>query len=260
MNKTTQKTTQVAGAQTLRRGLAILRVLTRVDPKGLRMSEIIQKLGLNKATSVRLTLTLTEEGFLVHDPATGRYRLGPEVYAAGLVAEPNYQLPKKAAPVLRALADQSGDTAFLTVLHGLDTICLLREEGSFPIRNQLVKPGDHWPLGVGAGSCAMLSMLPDEEIAQVLAYNAAQRASNFPRFTDEAIWELVHDTRHHGYCLQPGLVLEDSWAIAVGIPDQRGRPVASISIAAIRSRLGHPRAQQLGQTLLEHGKTLAGTQ
>lgn len=256
MSKTTPATTPVAGAQTLRRGLAILRVLTRVDPRGLRMSEITHKLGLNKATSVRLTLTLTEEGFLVHDPATGRYRLGPEVYAAGLVAEPNYQLPKKAAPVLRALADQTGDTAFLTVMHGLDTICLLREEGSFPIRNQLVKPGDHWPLGVGAGSCAMLSMLPDDEITQVLTYNMAQRESSFPRFTDEAIWELVEQTRDRGYCLQPGLILEDSWAVAVGIPDQRGRPVASISIAAIRSRLNPARVQELGETLLTVQKSL----
>ena len=195
---------ETAGAQTLRRGLAVLRLLTRVGPGGLRMGEIGHRLGLNKTTAIRLTRTLVDEGFVLHDRAAGRYRLGPDAFAVGLAAE----------------------------------------------------PGDRWPLGVGAGSCAILAALPDETVADVLARNAALRAEKYPRCTDASVLALVRDTRERGYCLQPGMVFEDSWAIGVVVYDANQAPVASISIAALRSRLGPARSAMLGNRLMQASKEL----
>lgn len=240
-----------AGAQTLRRGLAVLRLLTRVGPGGLRITEIGHRLGLNKTTAIRLTRTLVDEGFVLHDRTSGRYRLGPESFAVGLAAEPSYELQRQAAPMLRALAAESGDTVFFSVLHGIESICLSRDEGDFPIRNQLIKPGDRSPLGVGAGACALLAALPDETVDEVLARNAGLRAERYPRCTDSAIRRLVRDTRERGYCLQPGLVFEDSWAVAAVVHDANGAPVAAISIAAVRSRLGPARSAVLGNRLMQ---------
>ncbi len=242
---------ETAGAQTLRRGLAVLRLLTRVGPGGLRMTDIGQRLGLNKTTAIRLTRTLVDEGFVLHDRTSGRYRLGPEAFAVGLAAEPSYELQRQAAPLLRTLAAEFGDTVFFSVLHGIESICLSRDEGDFPIRNQLIKPGDRSPLGVGAGACALLAALPDETVDEVLARNAALRAEKYPRCTDHALRALVRETRERGYCLQPGLVFEDSWAVAAAVFDANAAPVAAISIAALRSRLGPARSAVLGNRLME---------
>ncbi|MGY0196425.1 IclR family transcriptional regulator [Leptothrix sp. BB-4] len=238
-----------AGAQTLRRGLAVLRLLTRVGPGGLRMNEIGRRLGLNKSTAIRLTRTLVDEGFVLHDPQSGAYRLGPEAFAVGLAAEPSYALQRLAAPLMRALALESGDTVFFTVLHGIESICLSRTEGDFPIRNQLVKAGDRWPLGVGAGSCAMLAALSDAAVDDILRRNAAERLARYPGCTDAAIRTLVAQTRAQGYCVNPGLVLEGSWAIGVPVHDRDARPVASISLAALESRLAPARRAALGNRL-----------
>lgn len=241
--------TEVVGAQTLRRGLAVLRLLTRVGPSGLRVSEIGRRLDLQKATAIRLTRTLADEGFVVHDKPSSRYRLGPEAFAIGLAAEPSYELQRRAAPMLRSLALETSDTVFFSVLHGYESICLSRDEGDFPIRNQLIKPGDRWPLGVGAASIALLAAMPDSEIDQILKINATLRSQKFPRCTDNAIRSIVQETRRHGYVVQPGLVLEDSWAVGVAVYDVDARPVASISIAALKSRLGPARSTALGNRL-----------
>ena len=251
---------ETAGAQTLRRGLAVLRLLTRVGPGGLRMGEIGRRLELNKSTAIRLTRTLVDEGFVLHDHASGAYRLGPEAFAVGLAAEPSYELQRLAAPALRALALESGDTVFFTVLHGVESICLSRSEGDFPIRNQLVKPGDRWPLGVGAGSCAMLAALSDEDIGEILRRNAARRLAKFPGCTDAAIWRLVQETREQGYCFNPGMVLESSWAIGVPVYDANSRLVASLSLAAIESRLGPARRAALGNRLMQASRELTALQ
>ena len=251
---------ETAGAQTLRRGLAVLRLLTRVGPGGLRMGEIARRSGLNKATAIRLTRTLVDEGFVLHDQATSAYRLGPEAFAVGLAAEPSYELQRLAVPALRALALESGDTVFFTVLHGIESICLSRWEGDYPIRNQLVKAGDRWPLGVGAGSCAMLAALADDDIANILARNAAQRAQHFPDCTDAAIHRLIRETRAQGYCLNPAPELESSWANGVAVVDVNRRPVASISLAAIEPRLGPARRAALGNRLMQASRVLTSLQ
>lgn len=251
---------RVVGAQTLRRGLAVLRLLTRVGPGGLRMGEIGRRLELNKATAVRLTRTLLEEGFVLRDGSSGCYRLGPEAFAVGLAAEPSYELQRLAAPTLRNLAVETGDTVFFSVLHGYESICLSRDEGDFPIRNQLIKAGDRWPLGIGAGACAILAALDDEQVADVLARNAGLRAERFPRCTDEAIGALVRETRDKGYCVQPGLVIEGSWAVGVPVYDAHGRPVASISVAAIETRLGPARSAALGNRLMQASRELTALQ
>ena len=251
---------ETAGAQTLRRGLAVLRLLTRVGPSGLRMGEIGRRLNLNKATAIRLTRTLLDEGFVLHDPQSSCYRLGPEAFAVGLAAEPSYALQRLAAPTLRALAEASGDTVFFAVLHGYESICLSRHEGDFPIRNQLIKPGDRWPLGVGAGACAMLAALTDAEVDDVLARNAEVRAARFARCTDSAIRKLIRSTRLKGFCMQPGLVLEGSWAVGVAVFDANERPVASISIAAIESRLGTARSAWVGNQLMQASRDLSALQ
>lgn len=254
------KNIEMAGAQTLRRGLSVLRLLTRVGPGGLRMGEIGRRLELNKATAIRLTRTLVDEGFVLHDRTSGCYRLGPEAFAVGLAAEPSYELQRLSAPILRGLALESGDTVFFTVLHGYESICLSRHEGDFPIRNQLIKPSDRWPLGVGAGACAILTALSDVEVVDVLSRNAELRAERFPRCTDDALWQLIREARDKGYCTQPGLVIEGSWAVGVPVFDANNRPVASISIGAIESRLGTARAAALGNRLMRASRELTALQ
>ncbi|MEB0110845.1 IclR family transcriptional regulator [Variovorax sp. RTB1] len=251
---------ETAGAQTLRRGLSVLRLLTRVGPGGIRVSDIGRRVSLNKATAIRLTRALMDEGFVLHDPVSGRYRLGPEAFAVGLAAEPSFELQRLAAPLLRRVALETGDTVLFSVLHGHEAICLSRDEGDYPIRNQLIKAGDRWLLGVGAGAAALLAALSDEEVFDVLARNAEVRAARFPRCTDAAIWELIHQTRTLGYCLQPGLVVEGSWAVGVPVFDTNDRPVAAISAAAIELRLGPARGAAIGNRLVMASRELSGLQ
>jgi DNA-binding IclR family transcriptional regulator len=237
MLKATLDPRETPGAQTLRRGLAVLKLLARVGPSGLRMGDIGRRLGLNKTTAVRLTQALLEEKFLSHDPVTRSYRLGPEAFAVGLAAEPSYSLQRLCAPLLRALALESGDSVFFSVPHGFEAICLSRDEGDFPVRNQTLKAGDRHPLGVGAGSLAMLAALPDAEVEAALAHNAEDIARRFPRSDVAVIRRLVAETRVQGYSLIPGLVTEGNWALGVATLDPLGRPVAAVSLGAIEARM-----------------------
>ncbi len=106
----------------------------------------------------------------------------------------------------------------------------------------------------------MLAALSDAEVDDVLLRNADVRRAKFPRCTDAAIKKLIRAARQKGFCMQPGLVLEGSWAVGVAVFDANNRPVALISIAAIESRLGIARAALLGNQLLQASADLTALQ
>ena len=249
---------ETAGAQTLRRGLAVLKLLTRAGPAGLRMSEIGRRLELSKATAVRLTRTLLDEKFVVHDAATRTYRLGPEAFAVGLAAEPSYTLQLLAAPHLRALALETGEAFYFSVPNGLEIICLSRESGDVPIPRAALKVGDRNPLGVGAAGIAVLAALPDGEVEATLAANAEVIAREFPSCTPAVTQRLLAQARERGYSVIPGLIVRDFWALGVPLCNAQGRPEAVISLVTSATRLPPSRQAALGERLLRLAADLMG--
>ena len=244
-------------AQTLRRGLAVLRLLMRAGPAGLRVSEIGRRLDLNKATAVRLTRTLLDEQFVAHDPLTRTYRLGPEAFAVGLAAEPSYALQRRAAPLLHTLARESGEWVFFSVPHGYEAICLSREEGDVPLPAPALKAGDRVPLGVGAGGLAMLATMPDTEVDAALAHHAKDIDAQYPRCNVAVIRRLLAETRDQGWSLIPGLIVPGYWALGVAVMGDRGRCEAAVSLVAAAPRLRVARRAALAQRLLSVARDLA---
>lgn len=52
-------------------------------------------------------------------------------------------------------------------------MCLLREEGSFPVRSFVLHEGVRFPLGVASAGTAILAFLPEDEQEQILSDWAA---------------------------------------------------------------------------------------
>ncbi|MCO5396663.1 IclR family transcriptional regulator [Ralstonia soli] len=247
--------TETAGAQTLRRGLGILKLLARYQPGGLGVSDIARKLELNKATAVRLTRTLMDEQFVAQDAVTRRYQLGPESFAIGLAAEPNYALQRIAAPALRALALETGDWLFFTVRHELEAICLSRESGDIPYPAASLQVGDRHPLGLGAGGLAILAAMPDEEAERILKINIPEIGRRYPQMTEEALRKLIAETREQGYAVIPGTLAPGFWGI--GVPVLRdGQPVAAIVLNASAVRLSAARQAVIAARLQKVSRDL----
>lgn len=233
---------ETPGAQTLRRGLSILKLLARYQAAGgLGVSEIARKTELSKATTVRLTRTLMDEQFVAQDTATRRYQLGPESFAVGLAAEPNYALQRIAAPSLRALALETGDWVFFSVRHGLEVICLSRESGDVPYPQASLRVGDRHPLGLGSGGLAILAAMPNDEAEKVLAINTPTIAQIYPSMTPDKLRGLLEETREQGYAFMPGILAPGYWGLGVPVLRSDGQPVAAVVLIAVANRLSGAR-------------------
>ena len=246
------------GTQSLDRAIDLLRIVASRTGRGVRFSDVVARSDLSKATVHRLLQALERHGLIAHDPAARLYHLGPEAFVIGTLAAERHGIHRVALPSLTRLAFASQDTAFLSVRRDWQSVCVHREEGGFPIRSHVLQAGDRHPLGLGAGSLAMLAALPDDEIEAVLVQARPEIDALCPRYTATELDQAIARTRTLGYALNPGLLEAESWGVGVAVLDLQGRCQAALSISAIQSRLSsEARQRELAALLREEARRLA---
>ncbi|MGH6861424.1 MAG: IclR family transcriptional regulator [Phyllobacterium sp.] len=245
MEQEVVRTASLNGAQSVDRALGLLSLVSYFGDQGAALSEIVEQSGLNKPTARRLLLALIRAGHIEQDTLTRRYYLGQEAYVLGTLASRRYGLLQIARDSLSSLSAKTQDTSFLSIQRETFAVCLHREEGTYEIRTHALQAGYRHPLGVGAGSLAILAALADEDIETILAANAEVLSTEYPNLHTGQIRQDVAATREQGFSLNPGRILTNSWAIGLAIRYPDGRPAGALSIAAIDSRMRPARQLEL---------------
>jgi DNA-binding IclR family transcriptional regulator len=250
---TQQKTGEPAGAQSVDRALGLLSAVARGGGEPVSIKFLVEQSGLSRPTVRRMLLALIRAGFVEQDENSRTYALGPESYVIGLMASRRFNLLDLAIDSLTALSQDSEDTSFLSIRRGGHSVCLHREEGSFPIRTHALQAGQKHPLGVGAGGMAILAALSEEEAQDIMADNAEELAGNYPGYTQELLRQHMQEARTRGWAVNPGLYLPNSWAVGIALMAPSGEPIGALSIAALDTRMQPDRQLELAQ-LLEREK------
>ncbi len=242
-------TADLSGSQSVDRALRLLALVGRETERGAQLSDIVEESGLNKPTARRLLLALIRAGLVEQEARTRRYYLGEEAYVLGTLASRRHGLLELSLESLRNLSDTTMDTSFLSVKRGNYAVCLHREEGTYPVRTHALQAGNQHPLGIGAGSLAMLAALDDDEVERVLVANTKVLETQYAYYRAEQIREDVAMTRRQGYALNPGRIIAGSWGLGAAIMFPDGRIAGALSIAAIDSRMRAERQPELVRLL-----------
>ncbi|HQP68189.1 MAG TPA: IclR family transcriptional regulator C-terminal domain-containing protein, partial [Quisquiliibacterium sp.] len=96
--------------------------------------------------------------------------------------------------------------------------------------------GSRRPLGIGAGSLALLAFLPDAEIASLMPL-IAERFDRYPRYSERFLTQQIEQSRRRGYAVLYDVVVDRMGGIGVPIMGDDGRPAAALSIAALSDRI-----------------------
>lgn len=244
------------GAQSVERSLALLLLVAKFRSVGATLGQIAEQANLKLPTARRILLALIRAGLIEQDETSRHYFLGPESYVLGTIAAERYGIDRIAADSLQHLVELSQDNAFISVRNGFHAVCLHRQEGTYPVRAHVLSAGDRHPLGIGAGSLAILAALPDAEIDLVIRTNSQTCAKRYPLATDDALRLLVSDARRKGYALNPGMIFPGAWGIGVAIHNPLGTPVAALSVAAIESRMTEEHQVRLADALTKESRVI----
>ncbi|MDD2547683.1 MAG: IclR family transcriptional regulator [Burkholderiaceae bacterium] len=216
------------------RAIRILRVMS--DGSKSRLTDIALAAGLDKATALRLLEVLERDGFVARNPQTKLFTLGPELRVLGAAALQRFDPRPVVRPSLMRLTGAFQDSVVLSIPSGSESLCIHVEEGSYPIRANYLTVGSRRPLGVGAGSLALLAWMTPAEREAVLEVMAGQ-LGRYPRITPALLQERIAQARERGYALLLDVVVERMGGMAVPILDADGHPVAAISITGLNDRI-----------------------
>lgn len=239
----------------LPRGLHILRLLADAGPEGQRLSGIAEAASLPRPTAHRILRMLVSEGFVEHDAAARRYRLGLTLFLLASKAGNPAGLRDLSRPALLRLTALLGETVFLLVHNGYDAICIDRSAGPLPIRSFTGDIGGRVPLGLGQGSTAILACLPVDEREEIIRHNLP-RIRDLGGSDEPVLREEIERVRKEGYSIMPG-VLPGMAGLGVPLLDKDGRAVAALSIGTTTDRLGPDRRQLVADLLKKEAGAIA---
>lgn len=217
------------------RGLRVL-ALFNVDHPEWSLNDLARTTRLHKATTYRMTRTMEAEGFLVFDPDSGNYHLGPALVPLSYLAQTQSELERMAKPHLEKLAAESGETANLAV----------ETEGTFIVIGSVLTSHTFKPsLPIGrvltdlnnAHAKLAVALKPSAERALFLSRPPAleTRFSLTDRKQIEAELERVaeegvaYDMEEHGLGV---------CSVAAPVYGPKGALIASISVVAPKERFG----------------------
>lgn len=246
----------VPGAQAIARAAALLRLVTAGGADGLTVSELARRADLTRPTAHRLLAALRREGLVDQDERTGRWMPGPELFLMGSVAAARYDITEVARDIVRSLAVRTEESAFLSVRRGDETVCLVNEEGSFPIRSFVLHEGVRFPLGVASAGLAILAFLPPHDVDAYFERHPEISARWGSAHAEKRLRRRLRETQERGYSLNPGLIVEGSYGLGAAVFTREGHPQWALSLTGVQFRFGPDRLPELGRTLLAHAHQL----
>ena len=121
----------------------------------LTLAELAARTGLYKSTLLRLAGSLIQHRLLLRLD-DGRYQLGSATFMLGALYQRSLNLGDILVPLMRELAEISGESVSFYVRDEAVRVCLHRVDSTHAVRFH-VREGDVLPLESGSGGLALLA-------------------------------------------------------------------------------------------------------
>jgi IclR family pca regulon transcriptional regulator len=224
-------------SQSLERGLAILASFNSDRPL-IGVSELSRDLDLSRSTAHRYLTTLARLDYLLQDPDSKRYRLGPKVLDLGFSAINSMGLREISAPHLRRLSDETQHTVNLAILDGVDVVYIERCRTARPDQHEIdlnLHVGARLPTYCTAMGKAILAFVAEERREEIIGLiDFAPRGPNTHTDPDAFRADLAR-IRVSGLAVNDEELAYGLRSIAAPIHSHSGEVLAALNLAVHRT-------------------------
>ena len=238
----------------LRKGLEVLDCFARRESWSL--AELCTQLGQNKTTVFRMLKTLEEFGYLTKDAATGRYALGLRLLSLGGAAVRQETLRWQALAPLQDLAQKTGETVHVGVLHGAEAVCVQAVEGTRLVRMHAFV-GKRTPAHASALGKTMLAWRAEAEVRALLEGRVLQSFTPNTITDVDSLVANLHATHARGYALDEEEIELGLRCIGAPIFDRAGRASAALAVSVPATRMDAARIAELVPMLRSTADSIA---
>jgi len=230
--------------------LRILKSFSTFEPSK-RVTDLAESLGIAKSTVSRLLATLANEGFVIKDEKSNEYKLGVSVLTLGGILTNNLDIHKEAVPVLNKLVNDTGETAHLAILDGIDTIYIHKEECNHPVRI-LTHLGRRNPSYCTSSGKVLLAFNNNNLVEQVIENGLVSHMHNSITNPNKlrAELEMIQEV---GYAVSTEELTEGTRSVAAPIKDHTGKVVSAVTIVGPIQRITNNKIPALSKAVIQAG-------
>ena len=236
------------------KAIRIMRLFSATEP-ALTLAEISARLDMPKSTAHNLLNTLLSEGFIEKVDADS-YALGTAIIPLTQTVRVNVELRDRAAPLLRALADECRESVYLTALDGDRALYIYAVESSKRLLARTAV-GDRAPLHCTSVGKAMLAYLPADEVERILA--SSPPVSFTPQtITDgDRLRAELADTNQRGYSIDYQEHERSTFCLGAPIFDSRSNVIGACSISGSDPDIVGARVDELSRCVMRTGEDIS---
>lgn len=235
------------GTQAIRRAVSMLKIIASGGRAGITLSHVSKAMQLPRSTTHRILKYLAAEGLIEQEPTHHGYSIGPLAFELGLAVVRDFHGTTQWSGLVDTVAQRTKHTAYLLARSGTDSVCIHKAESRGALRVVPVDVGQRRPLGVGAGSLALLSSFEPDEIVRIVS-SIAPSLSRYPHLSADIIIQDALTAKERGFAVSRGRVFSEVVGIGFVLPPTTQGRVA-MSIAAPASMLDAEMIVRLAATI-----------
>jgi IclR family KDG regulon transcriptional repressor len=234
----------------VKKAFQVLEIFTPDYPE-LGVTEISNKLKLDKSSISRILSTLTSAGFLEKNPFNRKYRLGWKLVDLGNRVVNRYNDVRDcASPFMEDLAQKIKEIVHLSILDKNEIVYLEKKGEGQPL-TVATKVGGRNPAYSSAMGKVLLAGLSQKELSDVLAMGPLIRSTpntitEIPKLKNE-----LEKVRKQGYAIDNEESFIGIKCVAAPIKDTKGKVIAAISASVPTQRMGRERLKEIRAYVLE---------
>lgn len=231
-------------------------ILDLLTPRGrtLSLTDIARRLRTPKSTTLEILRTLVVRGLLARDRDAKTYRLGLGMTRFALEGPLALDLGALAKPHLEALAQQTGETTYITAIEGDTVYYTAKVDSPEPVR-YMAQVGARRPLHAIASGKLALALMSDAEVRAYIRRRGLARYTPSTIVRSAELFRELQKIRRRGYAANIGGFIADLFGIAAPLRDASGRMVAAINVGGPVYRLRR-RTPELVAAVLAAGRAL----
>ncbi|WP_064077524.1 IclR family transcriptional regulator [Prescottella equi] len=227
------------------RALSLLELLA--ENNGLTVTQLADRLGTGKATAFRLTKTLVERGWAEKDDEL-RYRLGPGLLSLAPALQVGQEIRGRLRPIMDELHDETQETVHLTILRGRYVTYIEQLVSPKPVHS-VSTLGGRSPAHCVSPGLAQLAVLPDDAVDWTLAA-PLRRYTERSLTNPDDVRKQLERVRSVGYAVNRGAFRAEVGGVGVAVLDERGKPVAALSVCMPIYRMQTSNLDAVGEQLV----------
>ncbi len=220
--------------QSVDRAMVVLEAVAAAE--GIALSQLAEDLEMPPATLYRMLSTLALHGMTEFDEAAQLWHVGAGAFSVGSAFLRRTSVVERSRPILRALMQDTGETANLGV-ESADKVLFVSQVETHASIRAFFPPGTQSPMHASGIGKALLAFFEEERLERWIARQTLEKFTATTLVTAAALRAELHHIHSTGVSLDNEERTPGMRCVAAPIFNVFGEPVAGISVSGPSSRM-----------------------